>query len=204
MQSSLLLDEASPENQLPYDGEVFYFGQILTPDRSDDYYHRLMNSVAWQHDHAVIFGKQITTKRKVAWYADQLFSYTYSGTTKTALYWTAELLELRHIAEKVTGAKFNSCLLNLYHNGDEGMAWHSDAEKELVEGAVIASISLGTERKFSFKHKTSKETVSVMLGPGSLLTMAGLTQTHWLHRLPPTKKVHSPRINLTFRLMRTD
>ena len=53
-------------------------------------------------------------------------------TTKSALPWTKELLELKEIIENKTGEKFNSCLLNLYHNGDEGMAWHSDGEKSLL------------------------------------------------------------------------
>jgi len=89
--------------------------------------------------------------------------------------------------------------LNLYHDGDEGMAWHSDDEKTLAKNAAIASFSFGAERKFSFKHKHTKETVSLVLENGSLLVMKGATQTNWLHRLPPTKKIQEPRVNLTFR-----
>ena len=73
----------------------------------------------------------IITKRKVDWHGDKPFDYTYSKTTKSALPWTKELLELKEIIENKTGEKFNSCLLNLYHNGDEGMAWHSDGEKDV-------------------------------------------------------------------------
>ena len=70
-------------------------------------------------------------KEKVAWYGDENFEYTYSNTTKQALPWTDELLELKEIAENRTGERYNSCLLNLYHNGSEAMAWHSDGEKTL-------------------------------------------------------------------------
>jgi alkylated DNA repair dioxygenase AlkB len=108
-------------------------------------------------------------------------------------------LELKVMVEKLTGTTFNSCLLNLYHNGDEGMAWHSDDESSLGRNTVIASLSLGAERKFMLKHKVSKDTVSVMLANGSLLVMKGSTQTNWLHALPKTKKVNTPRVNLTFR-----
>ncbi|HAV54098.1 MAG TPA: alpha-ketoglutarate-dependent dioxygenase AlkB, partial [Aequorivita sp.] len=101
--------------------------------------------------------------------------------------------------ETISGETFNSCLLNLYHSGAEGMGWHSDAEKDLKKNGAIASVSLGAERKFALKHKQTKETVSLNLEHGSLLLMKGTTQTHWLHRLPPTKKIHDPRINLTFR-----
>ncbi|MDQ6667858.1 MAG: alpha-ketoglutarate-dependent dioxygenase AlkB, partial [Thermoproteota archaeon] len=97
------------------------------------------------------------------------------------------------------GTKFNSCLLNLYHNGDEGIAWHSDDEKPLGENSIIASLSFGAERKFSFKHKQTKQTISVVLEHGSLLIMKDATQTNWVHSLPKSKKITRPRINLTFR-----
>jgi alkylated DNA repair dioxygenase AlkB len=103
------------------------------------------------------------------------------------------------MVEAKTGETFNSCLLNLYHSGEEGMAWHSDGEKDLKKNGAIASLSFGAERRFLFKHKETKQNVSVQLEKGSLLVMKGSTQTHWLHRLPPTKKVKTPRINLTFR-----
>jgi alkylated DNA repair dioxygenase AlkB len=108
-------------------------------------------------------------------------------------------MELKEIAEQFSKASFNSCLLNLYHNGDEGMAYHSDDEKTLATNSAIASLSFGAERKFSFKHKKTKQTFSLFLENGSLLVMSGATQTNWLHRLPPTKKISEPRINLTFR-----
>lgn len=191
--------EKTPRNLLSRDGTVHYYGPVMARQEADDYYQILLNKIAWEHDRAVIFGKEITTKRKVAWYAEHPFSYTYSKITKTALRWTNTLLELKTIAERESGETYNSCLLNLYHDGSEGMAWHSDGEKDLKKNGAIGSLSFGAQRKFSFKHKQTKETVSKVLEHGSLLLMKGTTQTHWLHRLPPTKTIHTPRINLTFR-----
>ena len=188
-------------NLLPCDGVVNYHGRILGEEESKNYYERLGSNVPWQHDEVVIFGKHIITARKVAWYGDVGLSYSYSGTTKQALPWTPELRELKAIAEARSGVVFNSCLLNLYHDGREGMGWHSDDEKSLARNGCIASMSFGAERKFSFRHKQTKETVSVMLESGSLLLMAGETQTHWHHQLPKSAKVITPRINLTFRTM---
>jgi len=188
-------------NLLPYGGNVSYFGKLFTQDVADMYFDVLWKTVEWKNDEAFIMGKHIVTKRKVAWYGDLPYSYTYSRASKTALPWTPELLELKKIAEEQANTSFNSCLLNLYHNGDEGMAYHSDDEKALARDSAIASMSFGAERKFLFKHKETKETISTFLEHGSLLVMAGETQTHWLHRLPPTKKVNRPRINLTFRTM---
>lgn len=187
------------KNLLPIDGVVNYYGHVLGRDQSNAYYQLLMNTLDWKNDEAIIAGKKIVTKRKVAWYGDQPFDYTYSKTTKSALLWTKELLELKAIIEKKSGESFNSCLCNLYHTGEEGMAWHSDAEETLQKNGAIASLSLGAERKFAFKHKETKEKVELKLEHGSLLIMKGSTQTHWLHRLPPTKLIRQPRINLTFR-----
>ena len=186
-------------NLLPQDGIVNYYKNLLTLNEANSYFDSFFHSIEWKNDQAFIYGKLIITKRKVAWYGDTDFEYTYSKITKRALPWTAELVELKKITEELTGEKFNSCLLNLYHNGDEGMAWHSDAEKVLKKNGAIASLSLGAERKFSFKHKETKETISLILENGSLLVMKGSTQTYWLHRLPPTKLIFTPRINLTFR-----
>lgn len=191
--------DKTPRNLLSRDGTVHYYGPVMSQQEADDYYEALLATIAWEHDRAVIFGKEITTKRKVAWYAEHPFSYTYSKITKTALRWTNTLLELKTIAERESGETYNSCLLNLYHDGSEGMAWHSDGEKDLKKNGAIGSLSFGAQRKFSFKHKQTKETVSKVLEHGSLLLMKGTTQTHWLHRLPPTKTIHTPRINLTFR-----
>ncbi len=186
-------------NLLPCDGTVHYYGTVIPPAVADEYYLTLMQNIDWKNDEAIMFGKKVITKRKVAWYASQPFPYTYSKTTKTALPWIPVLLKLKEIVEQESGETYNSCLLNLYHNGSEGMAWHSDAEKELKKDGAIGSLSFGAERKFAFKHKETKETVSQILEHGSLLVMKGTTQTHWLHRLPPTKTVSNPRINLTFR-----
>ncbi|QDW23645.1 alpha-ketoglutarate-dependent dioxygenase AlkB [Pedobacter sp. KBS0701] len=189
------------QNLLPHGGTVNYYGKLFPIPEADHYFDALMNTIEWKNDEAFIMGKHIITKRKVAWYGDESYSYTYSNKSKTALPWTKELLELKRISEEQTGQTYNSCLLNLYHNGDEGMAYHSDDEKALAKDSAIASLSFGAERRFLFKHKQSKETVTLFLEHGSLLVMKDETQTNWLHRLPPTKKVNQPRVNLTFRTM---
>ena len=187
------------KNLLPCDGMVFYFGKILKTTEADYYFEQLRKNIEWRNDSLMIFGKNITTKRKVAWYGEKAFEYTYSKTTKAALVFTPELFTLKKLVEAKSGETFNSCLLNLYHSGEEGMGWHSDAEKDLKPNSVIASLSLGAERKFVLKHKINKDKVEILLENGSLLIMGGSTQKYWLHRLPPTKKIIQPRINLTFR-----
>lgn len=194
-----LFNDDITANLLPYDGTVVYYGKVMSHAHAQHYLERLLEDIEWKNDEAIIFGKLIITKRKIGWYGDSNYQYTYSNTTKQALPWTKELLELKKLAEEISGTTFNSCLLNLYHDGNEGMAYHSDDEKSLGKNTTIASLSFGAERKFSFKHKQTKDTVSVQLEHGSLLVMKDETQSHWLHRLPPSKKITRPRVNLTFR-----
>lgn len=200
------MDLFNPEpvaNLLPFDGIVNYFGRVIEPKSNAHFLKALLHTIQWKNDEAVIFGKHIITKRKVAWYGDSDFAYTYSNTTKQALPWTAELLGLKQLAENISDCQFNSCLLNLYHDGSEGISWHSDSERSLGKDTAIASISFGAERKFVFKHTKTKQSISLVLENGSLLVMKGTTQTKWLHSLPKSTKDHSLRINLTFRSFKT-
>jgi alkylated DNA repair dioxygenase AlkB len=186
-------------NLLPNDGTLNYYGKVLTSKEANQYFDLLMQNILWKNDEVIVFGKHIVTKRKAAWYGDSDYLYTYSNATKQALPWTEELSKLRQIVEVLVGIKFNSCLLNLYHNGYEGMGWHSDDEKSLGKYNTIASLSLGAERKFLIKHKLTKQIVSLVLEHGSLLVMKEATQRNWLHSLPKSKNIIQSRINLTFR-----
>lgn len=188
------------ENLLPRDGVVQYFGRVMPYEAADAYLDALRARIAWENDELVMGDRRIVTKRKVAWYGDDSFRYEYSRTTKVALPWTKALVEIKGIVEEVTGARYNSCLLNLYHNGSEGMGWHSDNERELKRDGAIASLSLGAERRFLFRHKDGGEVVERVLQHGAVLVMKGATQRHWQHRLPPVAGVRGARINLTFRM----
>lgn len=182
-----------------FEGEAIYYGPIFSPEQSSLFFDDLLKSIEWKNEEIIIFGKEIISKRKVAFYGDDGVEYTYSNKTKKGLVWTDHLLKIKNIVESHTQVNYNGCLLNLYHDGNEGMGWHSDGEKEILTNSSIASISLGIDRKFSFKNKLSKETVSIQLENGSLLEMKGAIQKHWLHALPKSKKITKPRINLTFR-----
>lgn len=198
-------DQQDPcHNLLPYDGEVYYYGPVLSLPEADHYLQQLLRTIDWQPDQARINGELISTRRRIAWHASQAFSYTYSGVTKTAWPWTDALLQLKQLVEACTDTTYNACLVNLYNDGQDGMAYHSDGEQDLLKHGAIASLSLGAERRFCFKHKTSKEKVELVLTHGSLLVMGGVTQDHWLHRLPPVSGVTEARVNLTFRTMATD
>jgi len=184
---------------LAKDGRAEYINHFYDAEVSDSLFTNVLGSLTWESDQIFMFGRLVTTARKVAWVGDPDCLYTYSGVQKIPQVWTKELLQMKHKLEQLTGHTYNSCLLNLYHTGDEGMGWHSDNEKELDSTTPIASVSLGTRRKFAFRHKQDKTTSSIFLEHGSLLIMHPPIQEHWHHSLLKTKTITSPRINLTFR-----
>ena len=128
-----------PENLLPYDGIAIYHGVVFDEQEANGIFKDLFATIPWKQDEVVMFGKKIITKRKVAWYADAGITYAYAGVKKSGLEWTFALNEIRQKVEAITGAKYNACLLNLYHEGEEGMGWHQDNEVEMVAGSSIAS-----------------------------------------------------------------
>lgn len=190
-----------PENLLPKDGIAIYHGVVYTEKEAAQICQLLLDAIPWKQDEVLMFGKLIVTKRKVAWFADAGITYTYAGVKKHGLAWTSDLLQIKEKVESITGAKYNACLLNLYHEGEEGMGWHQDNEVEMVAESSIASLSFGAVRKFAFKHAKTNERVDIELAHGSLLDMKGVIQAHWYHSLPKTTRVKQMRINLTFRLM---
>jgi len=193
---------AEPIVVLAQDGQAEYLSDFYDPAECAHLLDNLLNSVTWESDRIQMFGKLIITSRKVAWFGDPGCCYTYSGVLKSPLSWTRELLQIKQRLEQKTGYSYNSCLLNLYHAGNEAMGWHSDDEKELDSSVPIASLSLGARRKFAFRHKQDKTTYSIFLENGSLLMMHPPIQEHWHHALLKTQIPIGPRINLTFRKIR--
>jgi alkylated DNA repair dioxygenase AlkB len=189
----------SRQNLLPKDGVAHYYPEFINPLDSTKLLAQLLDSLPWEEDRLFMFGKVVTTRRKVVWIGDPKCDYTYSGIKRQAQKWTSELLLIKVQLEDLTQSKFNSCLLNLYHDGNDGMGWHSDDERELDAKSPIASLSLGATRKFAFRHKKDKTIHSLLLENGSALIMHAPTQENWQHALLKTKKINAPRINLTFR-----
>jgi alkylated DNA repair dioxygenase AlkB len=186
-------------NILAKDGSVHYHPEFISAADSAKLIDKLKESLRWEVDQLIMFGKLVSTRRKIAWIGDQNCTYTYSGVSKQPQAWTPELLLIKSQLEKLSDSAFNSCLLNLYHDGKDGMDWHSDDEKELDTQSPIASLSLGASRKFAFRHKKDKKTTSLILENGSALIMYPPTQQFWHHALLKTKIIHISRINLTFR-----
>lgn len=183
-------------------GEYLFYPNFFTKTESDLFLKNLLTEIDWKQESMNMYGKQVEFPRLTAWYGENDKPYSFSGITLAPKIWTKELLEIKEKLESLSKVKFNSVLLNRYRSGNDSISWHTDAEKELGQNPVIASVSFGATRKFQLRHKETKEKLEIELTHGSLLVMQGELQHFWQHQIPKTKKDISERINLTFRVIK--
>ncbi|WP_425492617.1 alpha-ketoglutarate-dependent dioxygenase AlkB family protein [Dyella jiangningensis] len=200
-----LFDHVTPDGwqSLPLPGaELALWPHWLAAEEADALLAELQATVPWEVHRIRIYGREVDSPRLSCWIGDPEATYVYSRTRFEPRPWSPVLAALRVRVEKACGSRFNSVLANLYRSGQDSMGWHSDDEPELGERPVIASLSLGVERRFRLKPRhggTREDTRAIPLGHGSLLRMAGDTQRLYVHDLPKTSAAIGPRINLTFR-----
>ncbi len=180
--------------------DIEYLPTFLSPPSSDRLLSQLVETIEWRQETLKMYGKQVLVPRLSAWHGDCGTTYSYSGIRMEPQGWTPPLSEIKDLVQAETGCSFNSVLVNLYRDGTDGVAWHSDDEDELGPNPVIASISLGATRKFQLRNRADPSyRAELHLEHGSLLVMSGQTQQCWHHQIPKTTKILGPRVNLTFR-----
>lgn len=181
------------------DTELILSDFLFTKEEADHYYNVLLNNTAWREYEMEMYDKTLKVPRMISWYEDK----SNIGAELDSPDWTPELLQIKERVEAETKVKFNSVLLNLYRNGNDGVSWHSDREENFGKDAIIASVSFGETRIFKLRHKFKKEIpkLEIPLYHGSYLLMGGTTQSFWQHQVPKTTKQILPRINLTFRIV---
>ncbi|KAA9331358.1 alpha-ketoglutarate-dependent dioxygenase AlkB [Hymenobacter busanensis] len=183
--------------------EVLLNPDFLAPADAAHYLTDLNAAIAWRQEPIRLFGKEVLQPRLTAWHGDEGAAYQYSGLRLSPAPWTPALQALRQRVEQAAGTSFNSVLLNLYRSGQDSMGWHADDEPELGPEPVIASVSIGSARRFRLRPRPgvgpAHPPLTLELPGGSLLIMRGLTQRNWQHAVPKTAQAVGPRLNLTFR-----
>jgi len=172
---------------------------VYDAEDSEHLYRRLLHEQNWPDNRYVVAGRQFVLPRLQTWHADPGIVYSYSNNLLQTRPWTPLLAGIKARVEAYSNYRFNSVLVNLYRNGDDYVGWHADNEPELGHQPFIASLTLGAERQFAFRHKKSSASGRVLLRSGTLLLMRPDFQQHWLHSIPIDKSVTQGRINLTFR-----
>jgi len=182
------------------DGEVVYLPGFFEPTESDRLFGELHATTGWGQDLIKMYGREMPIPRLTAWYGEPGCVYTYSKIQMEPQGWTPALLEIKARVEQETGVGFNSVLANLYRDGKDSVAWHSDDEPELGPRPTIASVSFGATRSFQLRSKDDDGVRhDLQVAHGSVVIMRGSVQEAWQHQVPKTSKPVGARINLTFR-----
>lgn len=189
------------------EASLWYQPDYLDAMQQQALFEELIALPHWTQESLIMAGKSVPVPRVVCYIGDAGTGYRYSGVHHQPHPWTRQLDALRHRLCQQVGIAFNSVLLNHYRDGRDHMGWHSDSEAELGEEPIIASLSLGAERRMRFRprdrHQSivghSARSLHLDLAPGSLLIMGERVQSGWQHCLVRTRTACGPRINMTFR-----
>jgi alkylated DNA repair dioxygenase AlkB len=171
---------------------------FLAPDVADAALAGLLSELRWERRVSRVYGKDVSVPRSEVWIAER--PYTYSHRTYQPAAWTPTLLKIKAEVEAAASSEFNSVLVNRYENETDSVGWHADDEPEMSHQHPIASLSLGSTRRFQIR-KGRGPIQTIELGPGSLLVMQPGMQREWRHQVPKANKPCGLRVNLTFRWM---
>lgn len=183
----LAIDRASIHHPAMIEPEVTIRPNYIHSTAATQLYTQLRDRIEWDDR---------ISARKTACYG---LSYDYSGLTYENKPMHALLVPLCVQLQQTLGFEPNSCLINYYLDGRSKMGFHSDETDNLEAGTQIIIISLGTERKLSFRGRSDySQRLQYLLPHGSLLYMSQRTQEFWSHAIKRAN-VLDGRISLTFR-----
>jgi alkylated DNA repair dioxygenase AlkB len=94
---------------------------------------------------------------------------------------------------------FDSIAFNLYRDGNDSVAWHSDRHAKVVTNPVVAIVSLGAPRPFRMRPKSGGHSRVWELGDGDLFVMGGASQHDWEHTVPKVRVTTGPRMSISLR-----
>lgn len=186
--------ETSQQNT---DIPVNFYPKFLNAEETNDWFLK-SKSLIWNRGEINMYGKKIPVPREESLFGED-FNYAYRGERIKAEPWPDFLLEARNRIQELSGFTFNFAVGNRYLNGKDSIGWHSDDFPQIGKKPAIASLSLGSTRRFKLKHKESGKTADYELESGSLLIMLPGCQDDWLHAVPKTSREVGERINWTFR-----
>jgi alkylated DNA repair dioxygenase AlkB len=167
--------------------EVTICPNYLSPTAATELYLQLRDRLNWD---------ERISARKTACFG---LPYNYSGLIYESQTMHPLLQPLCIRLKETLGFEPNSCLINYYEDGRSKMGFHSDEIDNLEDGTQIIIISLGSERKLSFRSTADySQRCSYLLPHGSLLYMSQRTQEFWSHAIKRAN-VTEGRISLTFR-----
>jgi alkylated DNA repair dioxygenase AlkB len=145
----------------------------------------LLEHGPWQQSTRVMWDKEVLTPRKTAGFAPP-----YPGV----------IAELVGPLDERYGVVFDSCLVNLYRDGNDAVAWHADTVRKVMTDPLVATISLGARRSFLVRPVGGGPVVKQYKpGEGDLLVMGGSMQHRYHHTVPREASASGARMSVTLR-----
>jgi alkylated DNA repair dioxygenase AlkB len=177
-------------------GRITYTRHFVPGEVAQAWFDALRTSVAWKAERRRMYDRDVDVPRLTAHFP--LAAGTEGTPAETV---PPVLLDALGRVIAATAVPFNSVGLNLYRDGRDSVAPHTDHLDVLVERQPIALVSLGATRRMTIRAKAPpRRMLDVALEPGSLLMMSYATQLHYTHGIPKTTEPVGERISLAFRV----
>jgi alkylated DNA repair dioxygenase AlkB len=156
------------------------------PDHAE-LFDRLRDEAPWVQRTRTMWDNEVLEPRLVASWKDMSTLPPY-------------LEQLRATLSERYGVEVDSCLVNLYRDGNDAVAWHGDTVRKLMPYPLVFTVSLGARRRFLLRPARGGPVARTYLpGEGDLIVMGGRTQHEWHHTVPRDKRVSGARMSVTFR-----
>jgi alkylated DNA repair dioxygenase AlkB len=154
------------------------------PDHAD-LFAELMRDAPWQQRTRTMWDQEVLEPRLVACYDFPL---------------PPSLEALRSKVSDRYGVAFDSCLVNLYRDGNDAVAWHGDTVRKTLRDPLVVTVSLGASRRFLVRRRGGGPVLKEYApGHGDLMVMGGSMQHDYEHSVPRQKSASGARMSVTMR-----
>jgi alkylated DNA repair dioxygenase AlkB len=155
---------------------------------ADRVFGELIAVLPWQQREVTMYHRRLPEPRLTAWW----------DTASPDLEIQPVLADARAALSRNYARPFDSIGFNLYRDGHDSVAWHSDRERYELEDPTVAIVSTGQARPFHVRQRGGGPSRSWHLGHGDLLVMGGSCQHDWEHCVPKVAAA-GPRLSIMYR-----
>jgi alkylated DNA repair dioxygenase AlkB len=169
------------------EGGIRYLPGSISVVEAARWFEALRHDAIWAERKRMMYEREVDVPRLMA-------AYSSSDNLPSSLTQAFDAVRM------LIGAPFTHVGLNLYRNGNDSVAPHSDKTERLLPKQPIAILSLGAPRRMVIRSKSGNgRALNVTLEAGSVLVMSYASQFTHEHGIPKTADVKNPRISLAFR-----
>lgn len=155
---------------------------------SDAVFAELLTTAAWRQREVQMYDRRLLEPRLTA---------HWGGPGEPSA--PASLALMGAIVSERYGVEIDSIGVNLYRDGRDSVAWHRDRVAKVLTNPLVATVSLGSRRRFLLRPDGGGRTRQTFeLGHGDLLVMGGACQHDWEHTVPKVASA-GPRMSVTLR-----